>query len=66
MVAGYDGAVLWTTDGGGTWLGEGHDEMYALVDALGLETFPTWNDAGTVLLDLGDERLALLQHGHSR
>lgn len=41
---------------GGTWLGEGHDEMYALVDALGLETFPTWNDAGRLLVDLGGKQ----------
>ncbi|SIR94678.1 flavin monoamine oxidase family protein [Williamsia sterculiae] len=37
---------------GGTWLGEGHTEMYALVGELGLSTFPTWNDAGELLLDL--------------
>ena len=38
---------------GGTWIGDGHEEMYALVDDLGLETFPTWNDAGQLLVDLG-------------
>ncbi|MCW4355196.1 flavin monoamine oxidase family protein [Hoyosella sp. YIM 151337] len=37
---------------GGTWIGEGHSEMYALVEELGLETFRTWNDQGTLLLDL--------------
>lgn len=38
---------------GGTWIGNGHDAMYALVDELGLKTFPTWNDAGKLLVDLG-------------
>lgn len=37
---------------GGTWLGEGHTEMYKLVSELGLATFPTWNDAGTLVLEL--------------
>ncbi|MBB3037039.1 flavin monoamine oxidase family protein [Hoyosella altamirensis] len=37
---------------GGTWLGEGHTEMYALVEELGLETFRTWNDEGKLLLHL--------------
>ena len=41
---------------GGTWIGDGHDEMYALVDALGLETFPTWNDAGKLMVDLGGKQ----------
>jgi len=41
---------------GGTWLGEGHNEMYALVEALGLETFPTWNDAGKLMVDLGGKQ----------
>src|SRR5688572_10602058 len=41
---------------GGTWIGAGHDEMYALVDELGLTTFPTWNDAGKILLDLGGKQ----------
>ncbi|GHF00459.1 putative flavin-containing monoamine oxidase AofH [Amycolatopsis deserti] len=47
---------------GGTWLGEGHDEMYALVDELGLETFPTWNDEGELLLQLGGKRSRLASH----
>jgi monoamine oxidase len=38
---------------GGTWLGEGHTEMYALVAELGLATFRTWNDEGKVLIQLG-------------
>lgn len=47
---------------GGTWLGEGHTEMYALVDQQGLETFPTWNDAGKLLLDLGGKQSPLGSH----
>src|SRR5688572_27380297 len=38
---------------GGTWIGEGHSQMYALVEELGLSTFPTWNDEGNVLVELG-------------
>ena len=41
---------------GGTWLGEGHSRMYALVEELGLETFRTWNDEGKVLIQLGRKR----------
>ena len=44
---------------GGTWIGEGHSEMYRLVADLGLTTFPTWNDAGSLLLDLGGKRSRL-------
>ncbi|MFE3228039.1 flavin monoamine oxidase family protein [Nocardia sp. NPDC059228] len=44
---------------GGTWLGEGHEQMYALVEDLGLETFRTWNDAGKVLLRLGGKQSRL-------
>jgi len=47
---------------GGTWLGDGHDEMYALVDALGLETFPTWNDAGQLKVDLGGKQSRMGSH----
>ncbi|TCK25221.1 flavin monoamine oxidase family protein [Pseudonocardia endophytica] len=47
---------------GGTWLGEGHTEMYRLVAELGLETFPTWNDAGTLVLDLGGRRSRMPSH----
>jgi monoamine oxidase len=39
---------------GGQWLGRGHDEMYALVAELGLETFPTHN-AGDALLEVRGE-----------
>lgn len=38
---------------GGTWIGEGHDRMHALVAELGLETFRTYNDDGRMLVDLG-------------
>ncbi|PWN04215.1 oxidoreductase [Nocardioides silvaticus] len=44
---------------GGTWIGEGHTEMYRLVAELGLQTFPTWNDAGSHLLDLGGRQSRL-------
>src|ERR1043165_2099082 len=44
---------------GGTWLGEGHTEMYRLVEQLGLATFPTWNDAGKLMLDLGGKQSRL-------
>jgi len=47
---------------GGTWLGDGHDEMYALVDELGLETFPTWNDAGQLKVDLGGKQSRMGSH----
>ena len=47
---------------GGTWLGEGHTQMYALVEQLGLETFPTWNDAGRLLLDLGGKQSPVGSH----
>lgn len=47
---------------GGTWIGEGHTEMYALVKELGLATFPTWNDAGKLLLDLGGKQSPLGSH----
>ncbi|MEV0685491.1 flavin monoamine oxidase family protein [Nocardia sp. NPDC050378] len=47
---------------GGTWIGEGHDEMYALVEELGLETFPTWNKEGLLLLQLGGKQSRLAGH----
>ena len=42
---------------GGTWLGAGHQEMYSLVDELGLSTFRTWNDEGQVLIESRGKRL---------
>jgi monoamine oxidase len=47
---------------GGTWIGQGHDEMYALVKTLGLETFRTWNDEGEVLLQLSGKQSRLASH----
>ena len=47
---------------GGTWLGEGHAMMYALVEELGLATFRTWNDSGSVLLELGGRQSRLAPH----
>ncbi len=47
---------------GGTWIGEGHDEMYRLVDELGLQTFRSWNDEGSILLDLGGKQSRLASH----
>lgn len=38
---------------GGTWIGKGHDRMYALVAELSLRTFRTYNDEGELLIDLG-------------
>jgi monoamine oxidase len=37
---------------GGEWLGEGHTRMHELVGELGLATFRTWNDEGSLLLVL--------------
>ena len=47
---------------GGTWLGEGHSRMYALVEELGLATFRTWNDSGSVLVELGGRQSRLGPH----
>ncbi len=44
---------------GGTWIGEGHTAMRALVDELGLATFRTWNDAGSLLVELAGRRSLL-------
>jgi monoamine oxidase len=41
---------------GGQWLGEGHTRMYELAGELGLSTFRTWNDEGSLLLDLLGKR----------
>jgi monoamine oxidase len=35
---------------GGQWVGPGQDRMYALIDELGLETFPT-HDSGAVVVE---------------
>jgi monoamine oxidase len=47
---------------GGTWLGEGHSRMYALVRELGLETFRTHNDEGQLLVDLGGRQTRMKSH----
>lgn len=47
---------------GGTWVGEGHSEMYSLIEELGLSTFPTWNDHGRLLVDLGGKQTSMLSH----
>lgn len=47
---------------GGTWIGPGHDRMYALVEELGLDTFPTWNDEGRLLVDLGGRQSRMPSH----
>ncbi|HLM90295.1 MAG TPA: FAD-dependent oxidoreductase [Streptosporangiaceae bacterium] len=47
---------------GGAWLGEGHSRMYQLVGELGLSTFRTWNDEGSLLLDLGGKRSLVKPH----
>jgi monoamine oxidase len=47
---------------GGTWIGAGHEAMYGLVEELGLATFPTWNDAGQLLVDLGGRQSRLASH----
>lgn len=44
---------------GGTWIGRGHDRMYALVADLALRTFRTYNDDGELLIDLRGSRSRL-------
>jgi monoamine oxidase len=41
---------------GGQFLGAGHTRMYELAGELGLSTFRTWNDEGSLLLDLRGKR----------
>ena len=41
---------------GGQWIGPGQTRMAQLVEELGLETFRTWNDAGSILIDLGGKQ----------
>ncbi|WP_173923702.1 FAD-dependent oxidoreductase [Agromyces sp. Marseille-P2726] len=50
-------------DVGGQWLGPGQDRMYALVDELGLSTFPTYNTGDVVLELLGRYRLVASAKG---
>lgn len=47
---------------GGTWLGEGHSQMYALVEQWGLRTFRTHNDDGQLLIDLAGRQSRMPPH----
>jgi monoamine oxidase len=47
---------------GGAWIGEGHGRMYRLVAELGLSTFRTWNDDGSLLLDLQGKQSSVKPH----
>ena len=47
---------------GGTWLGEGHSRMHALVGELGLESFRTHNDEGQLLVDLAGRQTRMKSH----
>ena len=47
---------------GGAWIGEGHSRMYRLVAELGQSRFRTWNDEGSLLLDLGGKRSLVKPH----
>lgn len=38
---------------GGQWIGPTQTRMAELVEELGLQTFRTWNDEGSILIDLG-------------
>ncbi|HNM98717.1 MAG TPA: FAD-dependent oxidoreductase, partial [Marmoricola sp.] len=47
---------------GGTWLGQGHEQMYALVRELGLTTHRTYNDDGQLLVDLLGRQSRMAAH----
>jgi monoamine oxidase len=47
---------------GGQWIGPTQDRMYALVRELGLETFPTFNDEGRLLLELRGKQSRVASH----
>lgn len=47
---------------GGQWIGPTQDRMYELVAELGLELFRTWNDEGSLLLDLGGKQTRMASH----
>jgi monoamine oxidase len=47
---------------GGQWIGPTQDRMYALVAELGLEWFRTYNDEGTLLLDLRGRQTRVASH----
>lgn len=40
---------------GGQWVGPGQTRMYELIEELGLETFPTWNE-GQLVVQLGGKQ----------
>lgn len=42
-------------DWGGEWIGHGQPRIYALIERLGLHTFPTW-DTGLKVLEVGGRR----------
>jgi monoamine oxidase len=47
---------------GGTWLGEGHSRMHALVRELELETFRTYNDEGELLIEFAGRQSRMKSH----
>ena len=46
---------------GGQWIGPTQNRMYELVDELGLETFPTWNQ-GELVVHLGGRSTRMASH----
>jgi monoamine oxidase len=46
---------------GGQWIGPTQNRMYQLVDELGLETFPTWNQ-GELVVQLGGRSSRMASH----
>jgi monoamine oxidase len=57
-----------TTDGtpvelGGQWVGPGQTRMYELIEELGLETFPTWNEGQLVIQLAGKQSRMGSQRG---
>jgi monoamine oxidase len=52
------GGRVWTehldngteVDLGGTWIGAGHDRLYALAKELGVGTYPTYDEGESVIL----------------
>ncbi len=47
---------------GGQWIGPTQDRMYELVRELGLDTFPTYNDGGRLLLELRGKQSRVGSH----
>jgi monoamine oxidase len=47
---------------GGQWIGHTQTRMYELVAELGLETFRTYNDEGSMLVDVAGRRTRLSPH----